>query len=251
MFVGRKLKPYVVFKRVRQIPELNKVSGMIVALSRNGWMNENLTKDWVKHCWGTLNFGKRLLIWDAYKCHMTDSVKNAVKNVTNSDMSIIPGGLTGYIQPADLCWNKPFKAAYKELYGEWIAGGEKTYTHGENVRAPSKLQCLEWVKKAWDTVEVEVVRKSFRYCGISIAIDGSEDKEIYCIKDGGVASEACAEISRTTATLMAVQDDAVEDTGDPDPFKDIEEDEDELEENEVIIEDDDDIEDDAENQEEA
>lgn len=66
-----------------------------------------------------------------------------------------------------------------------------------------------------------------------MAIDGSEDKEIHCMKDNGVASEARAEISHSTATLLAPsQDGDVEDANDPDPFKDIEEDEGELEENE-------------------
>ncbi len=37
---GRKLKPYVVFKGVRPIAELNKVSGVVVALSKNGWMRK-------------------------------------------------------------------------------------------------------------------------------------------------------------------------------------------------------------------
>ena len=68
-------------------------------------MNEELTKDWVKRAlFGTLNFGRRLLVWDAYKCHLTDSVKNVADKVTNSDLlSVIPGGLTGHVQPADLC----------------------------------------------------------------------------------------------------------------------------------------------------
>ena len=44
---GRKLKPYVVFKGVRAIPEQN-TPGVVVGLSKNGWMNEELTKDWVK-----------------------------------------------------------------------------------------------------------------------------------------------------------------------------------------------------------
>ena len=46
---GRKLKPYVVFKGVRAIPELN-TTGVMVALRNSGWMNEDLTKDWVKRC---------------------------------------------------------------------------------------------------------------------------------------------------------------------------------------------------------
>uniref|UniRef100_A0A1X7U5H3 DDE-1 domain-containing protein n=1 Tax=Amphimedon queenslandica TaxID=400682 RepID=A0A1X7U5H3_AMPQE len=40
-----KLKPYVVYKGVRSIPEFSKESGVLVALSRNWWMNEELTKD--------------------------------------------------------------------------------------------------------------------------------------------------------------------------------------------------------------
>jgi len=53
---GRKLKPYVVFKGVRPKAELQRVPGVIVAMSKNGWMDEKLTKDWVKRGWGILNF---------------------------------------------------------------------------------------------------------------------------------------------------------------------------------------------------
>ena len=55
---------------------------------------------------------RRLLIWDAYKYDMTDFAKAAVTN-TRSDTSIIPGGLTKHLQPADVSWNKPFKEFYK------------------------------------------------------------------------------------------------------------------------------------------
>lgn len=64
---GRPLKPYVVFKGVRPISELSKVSGVVVAYSRNGWMNEDLTLDWIQRVWGGLAFSRRLLVWDAYK----------------------------------------------------------------------------------------------------------------------------------------------------------------------------------------
>ena len=45
---GRKLNPFVVFKGVRLIAELNSMPGVVAALSKNGWMNEKLTIDWVK-----------------------------------------------------------------------------------------------------------------------------------------------------------------------------------------------------------
>ena len=64
---GKKLKPYVVLKGVRVTPELRQNPAVVVALSRNGWMNENLTKDWLDRAWGRLSFNRRLLIWDAYR----------------------------------------------------------------------------------------------------------------------------------------------------------------------------------------
>ena len=115
---GKKLKPFVVFKGVRPVVELLRVSGVVVAFSKNGWMNEELTKEWVKRGWGTLNFGWRLLVWDAYKCLLMSSVKAVVDRQANTDVFGVPGGLTSLVQPADLSWNKPFKAAYKDLYND-------------------------------------------------------------------------------------------------------------------------------------
>ena len=184
--------------------------------------------------WGTLSFEKRLLIWDAYRCHMMDSVKHEVNKVTNADICMIPGGLTSLVQPADVSWNKPFKDAYRNLYDHWMANGEKSYTPSGNLRAPSKILCLQWVRRAWESVTKEVVCKSFKMCGISVNSDGSKDVEIHCIKSGNVAEDATAEIARQTAALSSsmLADDS-------DPFADIE-DEGQLETNELVIEDDDD-----------
>ena len=113
--------------------------------------------------------------------------------------------------------------------------GEKSYTQAGNIRAPSKLQGLEWVKKAWESVSQDIVIKSFRCCGISVKVDGTEDKEIHCIKDGGIAAEAFAEISQHTAALLVTDE---SDSESDDPFEDIDEDEGELEDNEAVIEDD-------------
>ena len=107
---GRRLLPFVVFKGVRPVAELAREPGIIVAYSKNGWMNEELTKDWVKRGWGTLSFCRRLLVWDAYRCHLMDSVNGIVTNQAKSDVSTIPGGLTPLVQPADISWNKPFNS---------------------------------------------------------------------------------------------------------------------------------------------
>ena len=60
------------------------------------------------------------------------------------DKALIPGGCTGLIQAPDVCWNKPFKDAYRELYDQWMDSGTKA----GNMRAPTKLEVVTWVDKS-------------------------------------------------------------------------------------------------------
>ena len=110
--------------------------------------------------------------------------------------------------------------------------GAKTYTAAGNVRAPSKALCLQWVKECWEALPTEIVKKSFRECGISVHTDGTEDGEIHCLKEGEVAADARKTIERDTAALATATDSLEE----SDPFADVEEDEEELE-NELVLED--------------
>ena len=236
---GTKLKPFVVFKGVWQDPKLIKYPGVVVTYSHNGWMNEQTTKTWIERVWGTFSFQRRFLIWDAYKCHMTDSAKASVKG-TRSDTSIIPGGLTKHLQPADVSWNKPFKAAYRARYEEWLASGDKTYTAAGNMRAPEKILCLQWVKESWNSLSTAVITKSFEACGISVNTDGSQDGSIHCLKDTDVAAAAKPKIDELTTKLTEVNLDNDDDDGNP--FDDLDsetnEDDDEEENNEIVIDED-------------
>lgn len=97
---GKKLNPFVVFKGAHVVGELTRVPGVVVTLSHNGWMNKALTKNWVCRVRGQLNFQKQLLVCDTYKCHLMSSVRQVTRG-TNTDLSIIPGGLTSALQPPD------------------------------------------------------------------------------------------------------------------------------------------------------
>ena len=50
-------------------------SRCVVASSKNAWMNEELTLVWAEKVLGKFSFGRRLLSWDSFECHMMDSVK--------------------------------------------------------------------------------------------------------------------------------------------------------------------------------
>lgn len=78
----------------------------------------------------------------------------------------------------------------------------------------------------------EVVKNSFLACGISVNTDGSQDSEVFCLKEGGIAVEASTTITEKTRELNSDRQLDIED-----PFADLH-DEDELEHNELLVEED-------------
>ena len=108
---GRKLKPMIVLKGAnRESILLNQEfkGRCFIASSANGWMNEDLTLNFVKNVVGSFAFGKRLLVWDSFEGHMVECVKEALNSV-KVHTTIMPGGCTKHIQAPDVSWNKPFK----------------------------------------------------------------------------------------------------------------------------------------------
>ena len=73
-------------------------------------------KVWIKKVWcaqiGGLGRRKILLVYDivydSFEAHVTDTVKASFK-CENTELAVIPGGLTSLLQPLDVSLNKPFK----------------------------------------------------------------------------------------------------------------------------------------------
>ena len=109
-----------------------------------------------------------------FKAHVTEKSKDHVKR-TNTDLAVMPGGLTSVVQPLDVCLNKPFKDLIRQYWIAWITDGEKTFTKGGNMRAPPLDLLCEWVVCAWAAIDAKIVENSFLKCGISNSLDGEED----------------------------------------------------------------------------
>jgi hypothetical protein len=43
----------------------------------------------------------------------------------------------------------------------------------------NQTSVCQWIKQSWSTVREDIIDKSFKKCGISNALDGSEDHLIY------------------------------------------------------------------------
>ncbi|KAI1696976.1 hypothetical protein DdX_18767 [Ditylenchus destructor] len=50
------------------------------------------------------------------------------------------------------------------------------------ITAPDIEEYLRWINDAWNALPDEAISKSFKSCGITNAVDGSEDEKIVCFR---------------------------------------------------------------------
>jgi hypothetical protein len=61
-----------------------------------------------------------MLVLDAFKGHLTDSVRDQLCKM-KTELVVIPGGMTSVLQPMDVSINKHFKDRMRQQYLTWIA----------------------------------------------------------------------------------------------------------------------------------
>lgn len=162
----KKLPPSVIFKGVRTPRDLAVPDTVRVSFDKKGCLPRNPRDE------------RSLLVWDSFRAHLTESVKADLQR-RKIDVAVIPGGLTPVLQPLDKCLYKPFKDNMRRKYLNWMMTGPFEYTPAGKKKAPSKNLVLRWVKQSWEEIPEEMVRRSFKTCGISNALDGTEDDTIY------------------------------------------------------------------------
>ena len=71
----------------------------------------------------------------------------------------------------------------------WVASYMESQVSGagtavEKIPKPSKKLVLDWVVAAWRELQErpELIKRSFKVCGISNNFDGTEDKLVRCTK---------------------------------------------------------------------
>ena len=110
-----KLKPFSVFAGAKR--ECYKLHDEIkgrgsVASSSKDWMNDELTLHCLDEIVRQFSFGKSLLVWDCFRCHISDAVKAGHQNY-QVDSTLIIGEFTDYIQAADVVEQTIQKGIYR------------------------------------------------------------------------------------------------------------------------------------------
>ena len=99
----------------------------------------------------------------------------------------MPGGTTKFFQPADVSRNHPFKAKIRQYYEEWVLDGDLEKTQTGNLKVPPMEVYLQWIVDSWKALPNDLIKKSFKTCGITNDVNGSEDDQIHCFsKDGPI-----------------------------------------------------------------
>uniref|UniRef100_A0A452GLF8 DDE-1 domain-containing protein n=1 Tax=Gopherus agassizii TaxID=38772 RepID=A0A452GLF8_9SAUR len=177
-----KLPPVIFFKRKTLPKNMKFPAGVIKHAHEKGWMGESRTMEWLEKVWnkrpGALFKKPAMFVWDMFRVHKTDEVKNVNKNMKTT-LAIIPGCLTSVLQLLDVCLNKPFKGRLRKMWSQWMCSGMAKLTKGGNLMKPEINLVSQWIKDAWVSIPSEMIEKSYRKCCISNALDGSEEDTIF------------------------------------------------------------------------
>ena len=114
--VATKLKLMVIFKRKTQSKEKFHLaySSIItpgVGLMQTAW-SSGYKKFGVRDLAVCLKI-KSLLVWESFWAHLGDPLKQVLPQ-TNTDIAVIPSGLTSVLQPLDVCLNNHSKTVWEK-----------------------------------------------------------------------------------------------------------------------------------------
>ena len=84
----------------------------------------------------------------------------------------------------------------------WCVGGIR---QGEETPFNSSQVC-EWVLKSWNDINTEVVVKSFKKCGISNAMDGTEDHLLYMSDSSDNSADESSVLESSSDKFLGFED---------------------------------------------
>jgi hypothetical protein len=138
---------FLIFKR-KTLPKEKLPAGVYVHAHPTGWMDKEGMKLWIEKVWsrhpGGLLKKPALLVWDQFRYHRTEAIKNKLSEL-KPKLAVIPG-LTSQLQPLEVSINKTFKGFMKEKWNSWTQSSDFKETPKGRRQKPTISEVYEWVK---------------------------------------------------------------------------------------------------------
>ena len=77
----------------------------------NAWCDEKVMREWIHQQWKPACSGDMLLALDVHKAQTTDAIQECLRKDCKIEPVFVPAGTTSLVQPVDVVFNTPFKAA--------------------------------------------------------------------------------------------------------------------------------------------
>ena len=153
---------------------------MSVTFQDNAWCDEVVMMSWIRQQWKPACSGEMVLVLDVHKAQKTEQIKSLLRDTCKTEPVFVPAGTTGLVQPVDVVFNAPFKARIDQLATMHMQENVDDYIRGKFTASERRILFTKWVGQAWKEISAkkDVIVRSFKKCGISVAIDGSEDSAI-------------------------------------------------------------------------
>ena len=117
---GSMLKAMIIFKCAEEKLQV-KSDKILITCSDNGWMNSEIMKIWITEILKPhVKNRKCLLVMDTFRAHISKLMQATLNSMTNIDIALVPGGLTGILQPLDVSINKPIKDHIRKNWIQWL-----------------------------------------------------------------------------------------------------------------------------------
>ena len=114
------------------------------------------------------------MVLNAFRCHKTEQTKTTLHRL-NTDLAMIPRGMTSLLQPLDVGVDEPFKDRLRQKWSALMLEGVKSYTKTGRMRKVDLPTICSWIVEVWNELPNDIIKRAFLKCCISNSMDGTED----------------------------------------------------------------------------
>ena len=151
-----RVKPLVIFrgkgKRITLLEKLRYDKRVAVTFQENAWCDEKVMDGWVRQQWKPSCQGEMLLVADVHKAQKTEAITKLLNEQCNTEIVFVPPGATSLVQPVDVVFNAPFKAAVDKAATDHLHSNVEAYVRGEINASKRRVLLTKWIGHAWEEV---------------------------------------------------------------------------------------------------